>query len=186
MQLNKKQLYQHDYLSFYYIYSMLNFYILKIKSMVMIKSQKKEMLEINSLNNFSLLMLNFLHHYFHFFNRHKILIIQNFQKLISCKLNKNENERSTKSSDELKKIFLSTNVSCQFPNVELEVILSNDSAVGSSSPTEKKKTKTFRNIWLNDKTDLKKFKEENSSRRISEGSEATSSEQKKEHWQGKI
>jgi hypothetical protein len=83
------------------------------------KSLKKEMFQINSLNNFLMLELNFLGHYFHFLNRHKILIILNFQKLIRCKLNINEDERSIKSSDELKKIFLPTNVSCQFPSVKL-------------------------------------------------------------------
>jgi hypothetical protein len=85
--------------------------------------------------------------------------------------------RLPKLSDEPKKIFLPTNVSCQFPNVELEVILSNDSAVGSSQPTERK-TKNLRNIGLDDKTDLEKFDEANSSRRISKSSEATRSEQK--------
>jgi hypothetical protein len=57
--------------------------------------------------------------------------------------------------------------------------------VGSGQPTERK-TKNLGNIGLDNKTDLGKVDEENSSRRISEGSEATSSEQNEGTWQGKI
>jgi hypothetical protein len=102
---------------------------------------KEVILQINSLNDFSKLKFKFLDHYFHFFSRHKILILLNFQKLIRYKLNINKDKRSTKPSEELKKIFLPTNVTCQFPSVKLEVVLSNDNAVGSGQPTEKKKNK---------------------------------------------
>jgi hypothetical protein len=59
----------------------------------------------------------------------------------------------------------------------LEVVSLNDSAVGSGQPKERK-TKNLGNIGLDIETDLREIEEENPSRRIIEGLEATSFEQK--------
>jgi hypothetical protein len=72
--------------------------------------------------------------------------------------------------------LISTEVSIQHLRRKLEVVVLNDSAVGSGQPTERK-TKNLGNIGLDIKTDLRVIEKENPSRRISEGLEATRSEQ---------
>jgi hypothetical protein len=71
---------------------------------------------------------------------------------------------------------LSTGVSIQYLGRKLEVVLINDSAVGSGQPTERK-TKNLGNIGLDIKTDLRVIEKENPSRRINESLEATTAKQ---------
>jgi uncharacterized FlaG/YvyC family protein len=71
---------------------------------------------------------------------------------------------------------LSTGVSIQFLGRKKEVVSLHDSAVGTGQPIERK-TKNLGNIGLDIETDLREFEKENTSRRISESLEATSSEQ---------
>jgi hypothetical protein len=71
---------------------------------------------------------------------------------------------------------LSPGVSIQYLGRKLEVVFLNDSAVESGQPTERK-TKNLGNIGLDIKTDLRVIEKENPSGIISEGSEATTSEQ---------
>jgi hypothetical protein len=60
---------------------------------------------------------------------------------------------------------------------KIDVVLINDSAVRSDQSTERK-SKNLGNIELDIKTDLMEFEKENPSRRISEGLEVTTSEQR--------
>jgi hypothetical protein len=71
---------------------------------------------------------------------------------------------------------LSTGVSFQFLGRKLEVVSLYDSAVGLGQPTERK-TKNLGNIGLDIETDLREIEKQNPSQRISEGLEATTSEQ---------
>jgi hypothetical protein len=73
-------------------------------------------------------------------------------------------------------ISLSTEVSIQFLGRKLEIVSLNDSAVGSGQHTERK-TKNLGNIGIDIETDLREIEKENPSQRISEGLEATTSEQ---------
>jgi hypothetical protein len=77
--------------------------------------------------------------------------------------------------------FLPTDASFRILGRYKEVVSINDSAVGSGQPTEKK-TKNLGNLGLDIETDLRDFEEKNSSRRISEGSGATTPE----HQQGSL